>query len=167
MEEIGNRINPIAHKMTQHRVPVLCCFIYDCFLSIPYICSPHQFLLQVLYERMLTEADDELFVVGLAHGYSGCLVATLVASVNGDEEIVAAAVYLDAYLCAVVYHQWAGAQAVWRDGGEHEHVGVGRDDRASYAERIAGRARGGGNDEAVGLVGDTVGAVERYLYGHH
>ena len=42
---IGNRINPIAHKMTQHRVPVLCCFIYDCFLSIPYICSPHQFLL--------------------------------------------------------------------------------------------------------------------------
>ena len=83
---------------------------------------------------MFAQADDELLVVGLAHGYSGCLVTTLVASVNGDEEIVAAAVYLDANLCAVVYHQRAGAQAVWRDGCEYKHVGVGRNDWASHTQ---------------------------------
>ena len=92
------------------------------------ICSPHQLFLQILYERVFLASYYKLSVPCFAHRYGHILVAAFVTSVYGYKEIVAAAVYLDAYLCTVAYHQRTGAQAVWGNGGEHEHIGIGGDD---------------------------------------
>ena len=81
--------------------------------SLSYVGAPHEFLLQVLYERVFLAAYYELFVVGFTHCDYSRFVAALVASVKGYEKIVAAAVDLYGNFGAVVYYQRSCTEAVW------------------------------------------------------
>ena len=92
-------------------------------------------------------------------GDGGVLVETLAASVNGEHEVVAAAVNAELYLDAVVEDDGAHGETVCCDGGEDYRLGVGRDDGASYAEGVAGGAGGGADDETISEIGGEVVAV--------
>ena len=102
--------------------------------SISKIGSPHQFLLEVLYEGMLTLAYDKLSVTGFLHGNMCHVVAAFIASVNGNEEIVATAVHLYVDDRVVVDDYRSCAEAVWSNWGQNQHVCVGGYYRASYTE---------------------------------
>ena len=96
--------------------------------------APHEFLLQVLNERVTVVADDELAVACLFNCDCSLLVTTFVAPVNGYQVVAAAAAhaYLDG--CVVVYHNGACAEAVRCNGGEREHGCLGGNYWASYAQ---------------------------------
>ena len=83
------------------------------------VCSPHQLLLKVLDECVFAATYDELFIVGFAHCYFCCLIATFVAPVEGNQIIAATTVDLDSNLCAVAYHERSCTETVWGNGSEY------------------------------------------------
>lgn len=91
----------------------------------------------------------------------------LKAGVERAEEVVGAAFDLERKDGVIGYDDGADVEVVRRYGRDDEVVGIGEDDRAATAQRIARRACGRSHDDAIGPVGVEVFAIDVGVYGNH
>ena len=132
-----------------------------------HIGSPHHLVAQGVEEDVVVALYDLYGVGRLGDGEAGVLAARGTAPVDGYEEVVAAALYVERYLPVVTNHDGAHIEAVRSHGCKGDGAAVGHHDGASHAEGVGGGACRGGHDKAVGLVGGERGAVDGRVYGYH
>ena len=129
------------------------------FSFLSFVCSPEEFVAQGVEEGVVVAAHYLKFVGRGLDGNDCVFVEALAAAVNGEHEVVAAAVNAEFYLNAVVKDDGTHGEAVGCDGGEDYRLGVGRDDGTTHAERVASGTGGCADDESVSEVGGEVVAV--------
>ena len=134
---------------------------------LSYIRPPHHLCSQRVEEDVVEALHHLDAVVGARDGEAGGFTARLAASVDGHEEVVAAAFDVEGDFPVVADDDGAHVEAVGCHGGDGDGLAVGHDDGASHAQRVGGGAGGGGYDESVGLVGGEGGAVDGGVDAYH
>lgn len=132
-----------------------------------FVGSPHEFVAQGVKIAVAVFSYDVDKIRGFAYG-DRCVVGEAEASaVNGEQEVVVAAVDFHPDGAVIIEQYRAYVQAVGCDGCYGDAVGGGCDNRAAVAQRVAGGACRRADYDAVRLIGIEVTVVNSCFYAYH
>ena len=136
-------------------------------MSSSTIGSPHHFIAECVEKDMAVSFYYIYFIVGFADSEPASFTAGFTPSVDGNQEIVAAALYIQCDFPVVVDDNGAYIQAMRCYRSDGDGVAVWHDDRSPDAQRIGCRTGRSGDDQPVRLVGGEIGSIDGCVDGNH
>ena len=119
-------------------------------------------------EEMMPEAFDELHRKrSFPDNQSAALTASFAPAVDGNQKVMASALYFQDDLTVVGQYDRAHVQTVWGNRRHGNGIALGRDDRPAYAQRVSGGAGRRSQNQTVGLVSVQIDIVDRGANGDH
>lgn len=131
------------------------------------VATPHELVAQGAEEGGAGALEDTDVEGGTTQDEAGVLGARLATAIDSHEELVTATLDAELYLDVVAEGDGAHVEAVWGHGNDTEGLALGRHDGSTNGERVTRRACRGVDDEAVGLVGGEILAIDADAYAYH
>ena len=136
-------------------------------MSSSTIGSPHHSIAECVEKDMAVSFYYIYFIVGFADSEPASFTASFATSVDGNQEIVAAALYIQCDFPVVVDDNGTYIQAMRCYRSDGDGVAVWHDDRSPDAQRIGCRTGRSGDDQPVRLVGGEIGSIDGCVDGNH